>query len=755
MTKILKNEKGIAVNLVLAMVLVAVVISSMVSLINLNIEDRNTVTWQQDRLQQELLVRSESGRITFLQGRDIFTNRRVEIVGKDRVTTHTLNYRNPPAQLITDPSFLGDLTQAYQISAMCITRHSRINTPLNTNNRSPVQTYFEKLTRRSSLAQYQYFTDREISDITNDPNDVAGVVRFNGDDELFGRVHSNENIVIQNTGSGWPKFHDYVTTAGEMREFRNGQDIPLDPNLKNDRNIFVKGVKEWVPPIIYTPDAELIRRNGTPFGGDADIVLATINKNSFSTELGFINNPGSPDEIVVYNMYPDNFHPFLPNPYPPYDEINNPFSLSNVTNQNQYSLVGDSLWTNYVTFYDTTWTVGSGYQGLNTSYYTNGSLWVIGNLQGRLTLSSRKNSYILGNITYDGTDIGLGPDGFIPSSNQYNETVNPNDYFGLVSESSIIIKYKWRKPNTEGNMETFGGPAQGQSIPSTNHGDMYLYGAFSAQGGPDPELQEYAWKAEGVFTYEYQHPGSSPLPYEGFRYKRTTAGSNIAEPMDYDSIYDPVTHEEIGRIAKTVPILWADMHRFKYPSDPPVPGEPPPFSWRRWPGYKEYGVLGPPVENQNPNPVNFEGRMYVPWYFSYDYPWYNPVYPEVNTRGNWADRIRGTINLYGSIAQRRRGFIRRSGIVRSDNPDQNHHWSLGKFNPYGPVHFTGGTYVYGGEHSATGYNRNYYFDRRFYWEQPPDYPEIYTGSGANKMSSFDTTTWNFKVPPRNWIYSSY
>ena len=747
MIKILQNEKGIAVNIILAMVLVAVVISAMVSLINLNIDDRNTVIWQQDRLQQELLVRSESSRITFLQGRDIFTNRRVEIVGRDRVATHTINYRNPPAQLVTDPSFLGDLTQAYQISAMCITRHSRINAPISANTRSPVQTYLEKLTRRSSLAQYQYFTDREISDITNDPNSPAAAVRFDGNDELFGRVHSNESIVISSANGGYPKFHDYVTTAKEMLRWTGSATEPLSQEVKNDRNIFMKGVKEWVAPIVYTPDAELIRRNGTQIGGDADIVHIELNGGNFGMELGFINN-GATEEVVVYSTYPDAVHTFIDINQQPWDQINNPFSLVNITTQNQSRLVGDSLWTNYVVFSDTTWYNGDSITTFGTSFYTNGSLWVKGEVAGRLTLSSRKNAYILGSITYPPniTTLGQGADGFKVPQFTYGGPVNPNDYFGLVSESSIIIKYKWRKPNANGDMQTFQGPS----------GSWYMYGAYSAQGAPDPDLGEYFWKAEGVFTYEYQHPSSSPIPFWGYRYKRTAPGSNIAEPMDYISYYDPNTLEEMGRIADPVYINRIDMHRFKYPPDPSVTGAPPPYSWRRWLGDRSPTNLGYTQEsNTYPTTLTFEGRLHAPWYQVYDYPWYNPVYPENVPVNSWAHQIRGTLNLFGSIAQRRRGFIRRSGEVRTDNPDQERWWSLGEFNPYGPVHFTGGNYVYGGSHLPTGYNRNYYFDRRFYWEQPPDYPEVYTGAGANRMSSFDTTTWNFKVPPRNWIYSSY
>ncbi|MCL1827130.1 MAG: hypothetical protein FWG20_03715, partial [Candidatus Cloacimonetes bacterium] len=277
MLKILQNQHGLAVNIAVAMVLVAVTISAMISLINLNLDDSNSVIWQQDKLQQQLLTRTESERVLFMQGRDFFSNRRVEIIGKDRVATHTLNYRNPPTSLVTTPNFYSELATSHLISAMCITRHNRRNAITSLTPMSPVRTYFEKMTTRSSLAQFQYFTDNDGSDLTNIPGHVASRVSFDGRDELHGRVHSNTDILVQNNGQGtndgWPKFHSLVTTAGEIKRW-NGTTISALSKSEKD-NIFPHGWREHVPRIEYIADARTIRKNGRLMGSrNADIIYA-------------------------------------------------------------------------------------------------------------------------------------------------------------------------------------------------------------------------------------------------------------------------------------------------------------------------------------------------------------------------------------------------------------------------------------------------------------------------------------------------
>ena len=90
-----------------------------------------------------------------------------------------------------------------------------------------------------------------------------------------------------------------------------------------------------------------------------------------------------------------------------------------------------------------------------------------------------------------------------------------------------------------------------------------------------------------------------------------------------------------------------------------------------------------------------------------DYPWYNSVWPESSDDIVF---IRGNITLYGSIAQRRRGFIKRSGNDPYNHPDDNE-WNMNEF------HFDG-------SHASTGYNKDYHYDSRLAFIQPPDFPMV-------------------------------
>jgi len=115
-----------------------------------------------------------------------------------------------------------------------------------------------------------------------------------------------------------------------------------------------------------------------------------------------------------------------------------------------------------------------------------------------------------------------------------------------------------------------------------------------------------------------------------------------------------------------------------------------------------------------------------------DIPWYNPIWPEPSTSvGEDVFYYDGrNARIYGAIAQRRRGFIRRSGTDPYNHPN--------------PLDTDEELYHYGRTHNPTGYDKEYYYDRRFLFEQPPDYPEIYRGWGSNDITSFTSQTWYFK-----------
>ncbi len=190
---------------------------------------------------------------------------------------------------------------------------------------------------------------------------------------------------------------------------------------------------------------------------------------------------------------------------------------------------------------------------------------------------------------------------------------------------------------------------------------------------------------DGMFTFEYQHPhGSTP---------------------DY----------RIGnRIFRKI-----DIHRFRYEQSTIVHG---------WP------TVGHPQYNYN-----------------LDYPWYNPLWPE-----RMPFRERGTIHLYGSVAQRRRGYVHRN-LSDSDYPNHNNKWQIPLDYCGGPVSgslFTippltnvqlGTVNAPGASGSGVGYNKkDYHFDNRFTFTQPPDFPEVHVKGG---LTPFESETWIFKKPP--------
>jgi hypothetical protein len=139
-----------------------------------------------------------------------------------------------------------------------------------------------------------------------------------------------------------------------------------------------------------------------------------------------------------------------------------------------------------------------------------------------------------------------------------------------------------------------------------------------------------------------------------------------------------------------------------------------------------------------------------PWPGALDYPWYNPLWPE-----RFPLMERGSINLWGSVAQRRRGFVHRN-VSDSEYPNPNAAWNI-------PIDFCGGTSglpvtdpvlgftgqginATGATGGGVGYKKNYHFDNRFSFMTPPDFPEVHVRGG---LTPFDAEAWARKKPPTN------
>ncbi len=480
------------------------------------------------------------------------------------------------------------------------------------------------------MSSFQHITNTEESE--NSCEDTPDMLKFLPPDELYGPVHSNGDISILGDGDNWPTFHEMVTTSGI---------IQITPGAPME-DIFLGGFEENVPTKLFAPEATLIRENGLHlFDPDKDIVYVKINGSSFQSMYGDIEFVGV-DTFGVYSWFPactDQANSVINDGFNWYED-------------------SDYIWTNHIPIYDTLWTWGPSGQISNQSVWVEGQLWIEGVVSGKQTWGCADTVFIVGDITYDNTPVGEAPD----------DPDNPNleDYFGLVSEMKIIIKYKHKDP------------FNGMALREDNCSDIYLYGAYAAIGEGDVELYDnLACHYDGMFTFEYQHPhGSTPNFYAMSPYS------------DNDTLY-----------------TYIDFHKYIFP---PVTGVPPDicdFILHGGLPAGQYSMCGYPHESdQYLNSFPNNGQNYV-FPYGTDYPWYNPVWPE-----SAADIVteRGICHLYGSIAQRRRGFIHRSGMDPHNHPSPSE-WDLDNFH-------------YDGTHPSTGYNKEYHYDQRFNFFNFVDFP---------------------------------
>lgn len=667
MINILKSESGAIISFVAAIIVVVVSVISGLSLVAIVQTDQVQTQYQQDMLQEELLLRSDAARTLFsLELSRPILERRVEVLEPHRTTSYTIKSIQ---RTISIENFMGFTTeQAVAVTSTISAKRSRL---FSSQNVSPIKRATERYLRRESLAQFQYFTDQESSENV-DGGTEAGAVKFWGPDVLNGPVHSNDDIWIQQAGGGnnggWPTFYDHVTTSGIFRKYPTGIHL-VDSGAPMDQ-IFQGPEPAWlehVPGIIFEPNANDIRANGIrPFTGlDADIVHVTISSSTYESWIGRYIYDGVQD-FTVYSWYPAN--------------ANQANTIINA-GYNWFE-DADSIWTNRIPIYNLEWTPGPSGSVINRCVWVDeGQLWIQGSVGGKQTWGCADTVFIIGDITYEHTDPGDPPDD--------ENNLNRQDYFGLVSEKRILVKYKHRDPESG-------------DVMSPNCNDVYMYGAFAAIGLGEGELASH-W--DGIFSYEYQHPhGSTP---------NFTALS-------------PYTLQETT-------YTYVDFHKFIYPIMPFVPpnisgfnlhGNQPPDNLPCGYNYESAGYL-----NSYPNSANGNPNYNYATPYGTDWPWLNPIWPE-NRQTIVFER--GTLHIFGAIAQRRRGFVHRSGTDPYNHPDQME-WDLAAFH-------------YDGTHPSTGYAKDYFYDQRFLFVQPPCYPEVYRGFGSEVLTSFQEESWFFVIP---------
>lgn len=142
--------------------------------------------------------------------------------------------------------------------------------------------------------------------------------------------------------------------------------------------------------------------------------------------------------------------------------------------------------------------------------------------------------------------------------------------------------------------------------------------------------------------------------------------------------------------------------------------------------------------------IDIHRRQYPPtdqpWPPLIDLPFYNPIWPE-----RVPFKERGTINIYGAVAQRRRGFVHRSGND-PEYPSNGGTWNIeedlcGGPITYNPIQDPVFPWIIlttqnwpGASGGGSGYKKNYNFDHRFFTIQPLFYPEARLQGGKLPMT---------------------
>lgn len=504
----------------------------------------------------------------------------------------------------------------------------------------PHVSYFEN--NYSNPGRFSLFSDTEMA-VDSTP------IKFWGPDVIYGPVHSNSDIWIQQVGAGdnngWPIFYGFVSTAGEIRKYPSGENLyqsgaPMDQIFRGKPE---PGWEANSPEIDLSQYSIPIDEAETPFDPEADIVYVKLDGSNYNAMQGYINIVDTL-EIPVLSWFPHNSETAN-------TAVENSFNWFEET---------DTIWVNQFPIYDTTWVAISGVVTENV-ISVESELWIEGEVGGIQTWCCTDTVYLTADIYYTGTVLGSSPDD--------PDNINYTDFFTLLSEKCILIKYKHRDPFN--NMH----------IRQDNCSNIYLYGRYIAIGeGDEDTYGDLAPHYDGKFSIEYMHPHGStpnfsalnPFTLEDTVYKHVDMHKFIYPPQD--SLSDHISS-------------------FNLHGNNPPDGLPCGYPFES----SEYLSSYPNSADENP-----DYEYAIP--YGNDYPWYNPVWPE-----SAQDIIyeRGSIFMFGGIIQKRRGIVHNSG---TDNfyhtPSEPGLWDIDNF-------------IFDGVHPSVGYDKIYYYDKRMQFDFSP------------------------------------
>jgi len=455
----LMNQKG---NLGLAMAVVVVAFLSSVAMTGVALKDAVSARVQYDGLQETHLLRYQAFRgllacrTTDYSGEGFtLPTQQFDVMSTDARTAYFMKTKIVKANVTTGGGLY--TTNGYTVQSLVSAKRGSGSGMVWSRNVSPVKKYAEKDIRRSTFAGYHYFSDIDQSE-NSDLGVEAGRVYFYGPDVIYGKVHSNSDIWVEQLGgglnNGWPTFYGDVSTSGVFQS--SSGTVPYT-------TIFHANYFEHSPQLEFPATANLIEA-GPHFPGGHDpskIVRVKVSGTNYHSWIGTIQMHARPESIDVYAAYP-----------PPQ---------------------GPELFGYWLTKMDTVWVEGPAGSVSNNSIYCPNETWIEGTFTGKQTWGCADTLSLIGDIVLTETPRGVNPDGGALPGNG-----NLHDFVGLVSEQRVNIKYGFRDPvDSLRHHDTCGGD-------TGDHTGIWIYAAVCALGDGDGDPHK-----DGVFTFEYQHPHPS------------------------------------------------------------------------------------------------------------------------------------------------------------------------------------------------------------------------------------------------------